>query len=142
MLEVLPILYSAHHASSSFGEYESRCALTREQQIQFSDLGTDDTVPEHTGLFLRSNYSRGIVDLNRDKNNLASLFHRLDFERQANHEVWKKGMEPTEEERRGIIETIYDPYHKSILTTIQRFKSPGVVIAWDNTTSYEYVVMK
>ena len=136
-MSTLPVFYSAHHTSSSYGKYKARCALTREQQIQFSDLGTGTTVPKHTGLFLKSNYSRGVVDLNRDKNDLPSLFHEFDFGRFVQHKVWKSGEEPTKEERKRIVETIYDPYHKSILTTIQKFKRPGVVVAWDNTASYE-----
>ena len=138
----IPVFYSAHHASASFGKYDSRCALTQEQKLRFSDLGTGDTVPQHTGLFLNSEYSRGVVDLNRDKNDLTSLFHKLDFGRQGKHKVWKDALELKEEEKREIVRTVYDPYHKNILTAIQKFDRPGVIVAWDNTASYEsgYVV--
>lgn len=143
MSKLLPILYSAHHASAGFGKYESRCALTQKQQLQFSDLGTGDTVPEHTKLFLRSNYSRGVVDLNRAPNDLT-LFREFDFGNPTKHKIWKDKMEPIDDEKKEIIETIYNPYHKKILAAIQGFNRPGVVVAWDNTAPYEggYVVGK
>lgn len=137
MSKLLPlnILYSAHHASADFKEYQHRCALTRKQQIQFSDLGTRETVPKHAK-YLLGTYSRGVVDLNRAPDN-PTLFPTIDFGNPTGHKVWTNGMELTDEEKKKIVETIYAPYHQGILTAIQQFNQPGIVVAWDNTAPYE-----
>jgi hypothetical protein len=37
----VPVIYTAHHASYDFGEFEDRVALTAEQKLRFSDYGTE-----------------------------------------------------------------------------------------------------
>ena len=47
----VPVIYTAHHASHDYDRFANRVALTPEQQIRFSDYGTDVTVPIN-GLFI------------------------------------------------------------------------------------------
>ncbi len=138
MSKVLPILYSAHHASASFdfGNFNKRCGLTEEQRLQFSDLGTDLTVPTHGLPPFKSEYSRGIVDLNRALDN-PTLFPEFDFGNPEKHRVWNLTQEPTDNEKALILKNIYWTYHNAMLAQIQSFTRPGVVVAWDNTAPYE-----
>ncbi|RUT03035.1 hypothetical protein DSM106972_053430 [Dulcicalothrix desertica PCC 7102] len=142
MSKILPIVYSAHHASHNFGKFTSRCALTLEQCVKYSDYGTDDTVPKHTHYSI-SNYSRGLVDLNRAPDS-PTLFPKQDFGKPNKNNIWLSGFEPTDEERKFIRETIYEPYHQQLLQTIKNLEDydtesnkPIVVVAWDNTAHYE-----
>lgn len=141
MSKMLPIVYSAHHASPDFGEFNNRCALTPEQRVRYSDYGTDQTVPKHTK-YLVSDYSRGIVDLNRGVDN-PTIFPELDFGKPQRHKIWLQGCEPTDDEKRIIQETVYETYHHKLLDAIRSFENqraestkPIVVIAWDNTAHY------
>lgn len=142
MPEILPIIYSAHHASHNFGKFTHRCALTLEQCVRYSDYGTDDTVPKHTH-YLISNHSRGIVDLNRAPDS-PTLFPKLDFGKPEKHNIWLPGLEPTDEERTVFRQTIYEPYHQQLSQAIQSLEDycsqsnkPIFVVAWDNTAHYE-----
>lgn len=143
MSKILPIVYSAHHASHNFGKFTNRCALTLEQCVRYSDYGTDDTVPKHTH-YLISNHSRGIVDLNRAPDN-PTLFAEKDFGKPNKNDIWLPGIEPSEEERKFIRETIYEPYHQQLSQAIKNIEEnddtesnkPIVVVAWDNTAHYE-----
>ena len=134
----LPILYSAHHCSSDFGEFSSRSALTDEQRTRLSDLGTDLTVPRH-GILppLFASHSRGVVDLNRSPDHL-DLFRYEDSADPPNR-IWHPWQEPTAREQDDIIRNIYQPYHNRLLQCLQELskeQQPILVIAWDNMGRY------
>lgn len=134
----LPILYSAHHCSSDFGEFSGRSALTDEQRRRLSDLGTDLTVPHH-GILppLLASRSRGVVDLNRPPNHL-DLFCDADFADPPNR-IWHPWQEPTAREQDAILRKIYHPYHDRLLQCLQELSHEHrsiVVIALDNMGRY------
>lgn len=134
----LPILYSAHHCSSDFGEFSSRSVLTDEQRRRLSDLGTDLTVPLH-GILppLLASHSRGVVDLNRSPDHL-DLFRDADFA-DPPHRIWHPWQEPTAREQDDILRRIYQPYHDRLLGCLQELSHEHrsiVVVGWDNMGRY------
>lgn len=135
---MLPIIYSAHHASHNFGEYSDRCGLTLDQRKRYCDLGTADTVPENGIVTLIGTHSRGIVDLNRAPDK-ATLFLKEDFARGKPHAIWLPGAAPMSSEKRDLKESIYDVYHGEIYRIVtercEKAKDT-LVIAWDNTADY------
>jgi N-formylglutamate amidohydrolase len=132
----LPIIYTAHHASHNFGDFSSRCALSQEERVRFSDYGTDLTVPQN-GTVIVSEYSRGIVDLNRPSDKNKSIFPEQDYSHPVRNNIWKDGQAPTQEEQIQIKKNVYDAYHKRILDAIEKQEGPTLVIAWDNTAQYD-----
>jgi N-formylglutamate amidohydrolase len=135
MSESLPIVYSAHHASQNFGKFSDRCQLTSEQRLRYSDYGTAQTIPTNGEASFIAEYSRGLIDLNRTPNDPA-LFPSEDFGKPTRNKIWIPGQELTEGEMAEIKDTIYEPYHNNILSTIRMFKQSGLVVAWDNTAHY------
>jgi N-formylglutamate amidohydrolase len=134
MPEKLPIVYSAHHAGRKFGAFSTRVELTPEQQFRYSDYGTAETAPRN-GTLLVGEYSRGLIDLNRAPDN-SQLFPTEDFARPTRNKIWLPGQELTEDERKTVLRTVYEPYHDQILNTVRTFTKPGLVVAWDNTAHY------
>ena len=134
----IPAIYSAHHASDSFAylDFANRTVLTPEQQMRFSDYGTSESVPENGILTLRSKLSRGIVDLNRSPGSSPELFPEQDFGKPERHFIWKEGEGLSSNEKRIILNDIYEPYHLDLLQSIQTFKRDGVVVGWDTTANY------
>ncbi|MBP6994136.1 N-formylglutamate amidohydrolase [Candidatus Woesebacteria bacterium] len=130
----IPIIFSAHHASAKFSHFSSRCALTPEEQLRFSDYGTNITVPG-TGGLLVSGYSRGLVDLNRAPDHPA-LFPAFDFGKPERNRIWYHGREPTEVERVLIQGGIYDRYHAALERSLREIRRPALVVGWDNTAHY------
>ena len=63
--KVLPVIYTAHHASHDFREFSDRCALSDEERVRFSDYGTDETVARNGLATLIAAHSRALGDLNR-----------------------------------------------------------------------------
>lgn len=132
----LPILYSAHHCSASFGEWSARVALDEERRKRLSDCGTDRTVPLH-GRALFATHSRGVIDLNRPLSHM-DLFRDADFADPPNR-IWHPWQEPTPAEQEDIIRRIYRPYHDRLLRCLQELSRGGrpvLVVAWDNMGRY------
>lgn len=134
--EILPIIYTAHHASHNFGEFSDRCALNDEQRFRFSDYGTDATVPKN-GTVIMGEYSRGIVDLNREDDKKGYIFPTQDFARPIRNNIWKDGQEPTAEERIEIQKNVYDAFHQKVDKEIRKQQAPTLVVSWDNTAQYD-----
>ncbi len=140
----IPVVYSAHHASSDFGykDFNGRCALTPEQRIRFSDYGTDITVPQN-GITppLVARWSRGIVDLNGAG---KTQFKDKDFGKTPDgwgsmpNPLWLPGMGHTEIEKAEIVRDIYDPYYQQIIDNLRSLERHKylLVFAWDNTADY------
>lgn len=131
MTERLPIIYSAHHASCDFGEFSDRTNLTKEERVRFSDYGTSETVPTNGILTLRSEYSRGVIDLNRGLGD-PNIFPIHDFSSNPK-KIWREGQELTKQEQERIVDTVWLPYHDQILQEIRKMDGPGLVVGWDNT---------
>ncbi len=140
--EGLPVIYSAHHAASVFpGGFANRTALSPIQQLRLSDYGTSVTVPRNGISTIVSKVSRGLVDLNRQPPQTASLdlddttLHREhDFDGNL---IWRPGQETTLQERALLRRLFYDTYHDRILSGIKTFNKPGFVVGWDNTAHKE-----
>ena len=132
----LPIIYSAHHASYNFGAFEPRVSLSEEEKQRFSDLGTERTVPQNGYATLISEYSRGVVDLNRSVDNPDTIHPTYDFARPLRNAIWKAGQELTVAEKSVIKESVYDAYHSSITKAVTELATDCLVVAWDNTAHY------
>ncbi len=137
------VIYSAHHANTGFGKFSDRVALERgEQRIRYSDYYSGMSVP-HGVATLRSNYSRGLVDLNRplsghkDLDFVMSedLFPTKDFGRPHRRDIWIPGQEPTVNERIDIHERVYRGYMKKLLKAVEAANDrPTIVVAWDSSS--------
>ena len=136
MKEKLPIQISAHHASSTFGVFSDRCALTSEQRVRYSDYGSAETAPRD-GIQepLVAMFSRGVVDLNRAPDS-KTLFPEKDFGKPEPNAIWKPDQGLSLKDRMAIRKSIYEAYHTQLLESIQSFSRPGLVVAWDNTAHY------
>lgn len=132
--EKFPIAVSKHHQSFRFGDFSPRSALSRFQRWRYHDIGTKHTAPEQNASHVQgSSYSRGVIDLNRGPDS-PTLHPSVDFGRPEN-KIWKPGMEPTETEKKVIYDTIYRKYHDKLLAGVRTFTKPGILIAWDNSSS-------
>ena len=95
---MVPVIYSAHHASYDFGTFADRCALLPEERKRYCDLGTEQTVPRNGIQTFIGEYSRGLIDLNRAPD-APTLFPEYDFARPKPHPIWREGEGLSEEER-------------------------------------------
>jgi len=136
MEKEIPIIVSAHHASSNYGRFADRCALTDEQRIRYSDYGTANTAPRFRGGHTQNaSYSRGIIDLNRGPND-EKLYPTQDFGKPTPQQIWKEGQKPTQNEQDRFFKEIWTPYHNRLTDAIRSAKRPAIVLAWDNTAKY------
>src|SRR4051812_19682100 len=110
----VPVVYTAHHASQDYGEFESRVALTQEQKIRFSDYGSDETVPLNGIAAIISERSRALGDLNRDPDD-PGRFQEQDYGKPRKHDIWKPGQGLTDEEKKYCQENFYEPFHNEIV---------------------------
>lgn len=131
----VPVIYSAHHASSNFGEFVERVALNKEQKVRYSDYGTLETVPDNGISTIISEHSRGLGDLNRALDN-PSLFSDTDFTQSVKNRIWLEGKSLTDAEKSNCIESIYNKYHGKIIELLKKQKHTTFVVAWDNTAPY------
>jgi N-formylglutamate amidohydrolase len=132
----VPVLYTAHHASFDYGEFDGRVALTDEQKRRFSDYGTDLTVPLNGIAALVTERSRALGDLNREPEGFE-IFADQDFGKPQPHDIWKKGKELTTAEKIYCREQYYQPFHDEIVNQLRKREELTFVMAWDNTAHYE-----
>lgn len=132
----VPVIYTAHHASHDFGEFEDRVALTDEQKFRFSDYGTDLTLPTNGLLAIVADKSRGLGDLNRNPDD-PGRFQSQDYHQPDRHNIWKPGQELTEDEKAFCQNNFYDPFHNQIIDSLKARSEPTYVVAWDNTAHYK-----
>ena len=131
----VPVIYTAHHASHDFGEFDDRVALTQEQKIRFSDYGTDLTVPVNGLATIISEKSRALGDLNHEPGDAAG-FQLYDYNQPNRNEIWKKGLELTLGEMEYCTEKFYEPFHEAITDQLRNRSELTYVVAWDNTAHY------
>ncbi len=132
----VPVIYTAHHASSEFGEFLERTALDFEKRIRFSDYGTDETVPTNGIVTIIAEHSRALGDLNRDPDD-PDRFKTADYAKPDAHPIWKEGESLTAADKTYCQKTFYDPFHTEILDQLRHRKEPTLVVAWDNTSHYD-----
>jgi len=131
----IPVIYTAHHASHDFGEFAPRVALNIEQQIRFSDYGSDLTVPSNGITAIIAERSRALGDLNRDPDE-PGRFQVQDYAQPDRHNIWKPGKELTDVEKKYCQATIYEPFHGAIIDQLKNRDDLTFVVAWDNTAHY------
>lgn len=131
----VPVIYTAHHASSNFGEFSKRTALSAEQRLRFSDYGTSETVATNGIATLVATRSRALGDLNRYPND-PGLFPDQDFSRPQRQDIWLPGQELSEAEKAACKSIHYNPFHNKILDLLRNRDSQTFVVAWDNTADY------
>lgn len=134
--ERLPVLYTAHHAGIEFGEFSERTLLDEAGRIAMSDFGTDLTVPLNGIDTLVARHSRALVDLHRGPHDPTRFYERTS-PREFGKPIWKPGEAPTDEERQAINDTIWQPFHDSIVDRLQSTPDDKVVVAWDNAGPYK-----
>lgn len=134
MTKPLPIIYSVPHNSINVGAYMNRIALTPEQLLRFSDYGTELTVPRN-GYTVIAEYSRALGSLNQPPKS-AKKFPIHDFHQPQSHNVWKKGEELTDEEKKLLIQSIHDPYYAQIQNLISNTQRDSILVDWHNTAHY------
>lgn len=132
----VPVIYSAHHASHKFGEFEPRVALSYDQRVRFSDYGTAETVPVNGLRTIIAERSRALADLNRDPDD-AGRFQNKDYAQPDRHDIWLPGHGLTPEEKIFCQENFYDPYHGRIIELLAQRSEETFVVAWDNTANYK-----
>ncbi|MEO5949175.1 MAG: N-formylglutamate amidohydrolase [Candidatus Saccharimonas sp.] len=133
--ERVPVIYTAHHASHDFHELQSRCALSDEEVIRFSDYGTDLTVPRNGLAALIAEHSRALGDLNRNPDD-AGRFQDRDYAKPDRHPIWLPGMGLTDTEKEALHQRFYVQFHRALTETIVNADKPLLVVAWDNTANY------
>jgi len=131
----VPVIYTAHHASHDFGEFEERVALTTEQKLRFSDYGTSLTVPLNGLVVIVADRSRGLGDLNRDPDD-PGRFQYQDYGQPVKHDIWKPGQELTEQDKLYCQSNFYTPFHNEIIDRLKVRNDLTFVVAWDNTAHY------
>ena len=132
----VPVIYSAHHASHDFGEFSDCVALTNEQKIRFSDYGTEQTVPLNGLAAVIAERSRALGDLNRDPDD-PGRFQEQDYAKPTRHQIWKKGLELNEADKKYADDNFYKPFHDKLLELLRQRDQLTFVVAWDNTAHYE-----
>ncbi len=139
----VPIIFSAHHASSDFGEFSDRVALTPEQCTRFSDYGTEHTVATNGLSTLVAIRSRALGDLNRNPDDDGRFqtqdYHKVMVDGQwvyQKHDIWLPGQELTAQEKTACQNLYHDAYHNKILDLLKERDRPTFVVAWDNTANY------
>lgn len=133
---VVPVIYTAHHASYDFGEFEQRIALTDEEKIRFSDYGTAQSIPSNGIAAIISEKSRALGDLNRHPESV-DIFQEKDFTKPIALNIWKTGQNLTQAEKAYCIANYYEPFHSQIEGLLKKVKEVAFVVAWDNTANYE-----
>jgi N-formylglutamate amidohydrolase len=128
----VPVIYTAHHASHDFGEFESRVALSTEQKIRFSDYGTDLTVPANGLVSLIAEHSRALGDLNRDPKDLG-MFQDQDYAKINRNDIWKLGNGLTEKEKELCLKKYYWSFHNEIINQLKIGRNlllllPGIIL--------------
>lgn len=132
---LVPVIYTAHHASHDFGEFSDRVALNEEQRIRFSDYGTSETVPMN-GLFtIIAERSRALGDINWDPDN-PGRFQDRDYWQPIDNKIWIPGQELTEAEKEYCHKNYYQPFHNAIVEKLRSRNEPTFVVSWDNTAHY------
>jgi N-formylglutamate amidohydrolase len=132
----VPVIYTAHHASHDFREFDDRVALTHEQKVRFSDYGSDKTVPVNGLVSLVAEHSRALGDLNRAIDSLES-FQTQDFSRPFRQPIWNSDNTLEDSEKARCLKQYYEPFHNEIISQLSRRREPTFVVAWDNTAHYE-----
>ncbi len=132
----VPVIYTAHHASHEYGEFESRVALTPEQKVRFSDYGTDETVPLNGIVTIVAERSRALGDLNRNPYD-PGRFQEQDYSKPDRHNVWKDGEGLTDENKEYCQQNFYEPFQREIASQLAVRSDLTFVVAWDNTAHYE-----
>ena len=131
----VPVIYTAHHASHDFGEFESRVALSDEQKLRFSDYGTDLTVPQNGITAIIGDKSRALGDLNRDPDD-PGRFQAQDYSQPTRHDIWKPNQGLSEFDKVYCQNNFYDPFHDAITAKLKTRNELTFVVAWDNTAHY------
>ena len=145
----VPVIYTAHHASHNFNEFDARVALLQDQKIRYSDYGTDKTVPKNGIVTIVAESSRALGDLNRAPDH-PNNFQEYDYAKPESHKIWNNGQELTIQEKEYCRQHFHKPFHAEIVHLLSKQSSLTFVIAWDNTAHYrvgkdadgEPVVMK
>lgn len=132
----VPVIYTVHHASHDYREFDSRVALNTEQKVRFSDYGTNKTVPDNGIATIIAEQSRALGDLNRNPDD-SERFQIQDYGRPHRHPIWKAGLELTDSDKEFCQENYYQPFHDAIVNQLNKRKEPTFVVAWDNTAHYE-----
>ena len=145
--KVLPVIYTAHHASHDFREFSDRCALSDEERVRFSDYGTDsqaaevniygtdETVARNGLATLIAAHSRALGDLNRAPDD-PGRFQEEDYARPNRHPIWKEGISLSNDEKVHCDTMYFQPFHQAIVDAIIAADQPVLVVAWDNTAHY------
>ena len=128
----VPVIYTAHHASHDFGEFESRVALSTEQKIRFSDYGTDLTVPANGLVSLIAEHSRALGDLNRDPTD-PGMFQDQDYAKINRNDIWKLGKGLNEKEKELCLKKYYWSFHNEIINQLKIGRNlllllPGIIL--------------
>ncbi len=131
----IPVLYTAHHASCDFHEFSQRSNLNDEQQVRFSDYGTNLTVPTNGIVALVAEHSRALGDLNRDPDD-AGRFASLDNSKPTQKPIWQIGNELTDTEKTALHSRFYAPFHAEVCRELRDNPNINLVVAWDNTAHY------
>jgi N-formylglutamate amidohydrolase len=96
-----------------------------------------DFLPEMGATMLEANYSRFVIDMNRDPSgvslypgqNVTELCPTTTFNEE---DVYLPGTAPSEEDIEKRVETYWRPYHASIVTELERIKAiHGYAVLWD-----------
>ncbi len=135
MSKRLPVVYTAHHAGTDFGAFVDRTVLDERGRVMMADYGTELTVPLNGIDTHIASHSRALVDLHRGPNDPGRFFDRTS-PREFGEPIWKPGQEPNSEERTTLHQTIWEPFHESILRSLRKTDRDKVVVAWDNAGPY------
>lgn len=131
----VPVIYSAHHASHNFHDFDHRIALDNEQKVRFSDYGTDQSIPANGLVSIIAEHSRALGDLNRDPND-PGRFQDQDYHQPDRHNIWKLGQELSSQDKAYCDKVFYQPYHQEIVSQLKKRSEPTFVVSWDNTAHY------
>ena len=148
--ELAPIIISIPHVGTAFPEeviyfYEPAQLKSLDDTDWFLDQ-LYAFAPEMGITIIKANYSRWLIDLNRDPESkplyddgriITGLTTTIDF---VGNPIYKKGAEPSESEINRRLEQYYWPYYKKIQEEIALRRSAFKnVLLWDAHSIREFV---
>jgi len=133
--EEVPVIYTAHHASHDFADFNSRVALSDEQKIRFSDYGSNLTVPLNGIAVIVADKSRALGDLNRSPTD-PDRFQTQDYAQPIRNDIWKPNEGLSDLEKANCQRNFYEPFHQAIIDKLKERDELTFVVAWDNTAHY------
>jgi formiminoglutamase len=135
----LPLLISMPHAGLRLSDTVREGLVDQARSLPDTDWHIPrlyDFARELGASVVAAEYSRFVIDLNRPDDDkplyagaTTGLYPATLFDGEP---LFKKGLEPTAEERKAYLESIWRPYHNTIQSELARLREAhGYALLWD-----------